>query len=968
MSAFTFQLYVRKYRMSRRYDILAVDHKMPKKNGLEVIRELAARGSLPPTIMITGAGDENIAVEALKAGATDYIIKDVDGGYLSLMPLVIEQAISKQRLLEEKQQAQEALRQSEEMLRLIMNALPACIAYVDTDQRYIMNNQTYEKWFGIPVEGLRGREISDVMGNEDYGEVREAIGKVLKGQPCTHESTARCVDGRIRDVSTIFTPHLGDQNEIKGFVVLTTDVTEIKQVQNQLSRARDELERRVEKRTAELASANKELRKEVGVRRTAEARIQQQHEFLRVVLESVTHPLLVIDVNDYVVLMANSAAEAAAVPGNATCYSLFHGNDKPCDNPEQPCPLELVRRTSKPATVEHVQSNGSNNPKYYEIHAYPIFNRKGEVAHIIEYCVDITDRKNVESALRDSEAKFRHIYDNAPVMMCSVDVNGRICDVNNKWLEETGYDREQILGRDMGFPAARSLLERDASASDSQLGNIGILKDVPSEFTRKDGTKMDVLLNCISTTDPTGKAIGLSVVTDVTERKRAEQELRKSEERFRAIFETAQDCIFVKDCRLVYTHVNPAMERLLELSAADIVGQKDVRLFGEATSKYLEDVERRVLAGQLIEQENTRLVKGVPLIFHDIRVPLRSSSGEIIGLCGISRDITERRKSSPEGFEGPTSDEYTSPPIKNTIENALLAAQTDTMILLLGESGSGKDYFARYIHEHSPRKDGPYFAINCAAVAPELAEAELFGHEAGAFTGAAGKKRGLLELAEGGTLLLNEIGELPLRLQAKLLTFLDTKSLTRVGGEVNIPVNARLIAATNRDLEQEVAAGRFRDDLYYRLNVLSITVPPLRERLEDLPVLVAGIVEQLAVDLQLPEIPVIDSETLQALSRYSWPGNVRELRNVLERALILSGKGRITLSSLAVRGMNQGEWSYSVTFPDDLGINEVTDEVKRALVIEALRRSGGSKQAAADLLGISRFSLFRMMKSLDLEV
>ncbi|MBM3301708.1 MAG: sigma 54-interacting transcriptional regulator, partial [Deltaproteobacteria bacterium] len=378
--------------------------------------------------------------------------------------------------------------------------------------------------------------------------------------------------------------------------------------------------------------------------------------------------------------------------------------------------------------------------------------------------------------------------------------------------------------------------------------------------------------------------------------------------------------------------------------------------------------EQRVLAGQLIEQENTRLVRGVPLTFHDIRVPLLDNSGEIVGLCGISRDVTERKKTMPHLSTKSQGENYPSPVTRRTLSKALLAAKTDSTVLLLGESGSGKDYLARFIHENSSRRDGPYFAINCAAVASELAEAELFGHEAGAFTGAVGRKRGLLELAEGGTLLLNEIGELPLRLQAKLLTFLDTRTLTRVGAETTVPVNARLIAATNRNLETEVAEGRFRSDLLFRLDVLSLTAPPLRERLEDLPVLVTRIVEQLAREMQLPHVPAIDPETVKALASYDWPGNIRELRNVLERALILSDRGGISFVDLAVSGGAPSEWSFKVTFPEQHSVNDVTDEVKRALISEALRRSEGSRQRAADLLGISRFSLFRMMKTLGMDV
>lgn len=309
--------------------------------------------------------------------------------------------------------------------------------------------------------------------------------------------------------------------------------------------------------------------------------------------------------------------------------------------------------------------------------------------------------------------------------------------------------------------------------------------------------------------------------------------------------------------------------------------------------------------------------------------------------------------------------DYPSQAMRTTFNRARQAATSDSILLLLGESGSGKDYLARFIHDHSRRADGPFFAINCAAVAPELAESELFGHEPGAFTGARGRKRGLLELAEGGTLLLNEVGELSLPMQAKLLTFLDTRSFTRVGGENNIPVNARLIAATNRDLEKEVDLGIFRGDLFYRLNVLSIEIPPLRRRIEDLPLLVGEILDQLSQEMAFQEVPEVEPETLRILARYHWPGNVRELRNVLERGVMLSDGSNIQLSAM---NLERGEenWTYTVTFPTDMTIHDVTREVKRSLVREALHRSNGSKQGAARLLGISRHAFAHQLKTVGL--
>ena len=343
-----------------------------------------------------------------------------------------------------------------------------------------------------------------------------------------------------------------------------------------------------------------------------------------------------------------------------------------------------------------------------------------------------------------------------------------------------------------------------------------------------------------------------------------------------------------------------------------------------------------------------------------------SGSDEIVGILTLLQDVTDRKS-----IEVPPAmaEEYPSKAMRSTLNQVRIAAKSYSTILLTGESGSGKDYLAQYIHNHSDRAGGPFFSVNCAAIAQHLAESELFGHEKGSFTGAVARKRGILELAEGGTLLLNEIGELPLPLQAKLLTFMDTKKFPRVGGEKEISVNARLIAATNRDLKKEVDAGHFRQDLFYRINVMSIPVPPLRERMEDIPILVTEILAKLREVLQIHEMPIVDRDVISTLKRYDWPGNIRELRNVLERALILSGGKYLDLEGLRVRKgeapLSEGEEAaFSVSFPNHRSLNEITKDVKRFLIDGALRKSNGSRQGAARLLGISRYSLKHYMKTL----
>ncbi len=458
------------------------------------------------------------------------------------------------------------------------------------------------------------------------------------------------------------------------------------------------------------------------------------------------------------------------------------------------------------------------------------------------------------------------------------------------------------------------------------------------------------------------KAANERLRLEIKEREVAQEALRCSEERFRAICESARDVIFIKNLSQEYTHVNPAMERLLGLPSSKIVGLSAQDFYGDRAAKHIKEVELRVLAGDSVEEEHTRPVNGVQLTFHDIRVPLRNAVGTIVGICGMSRDITDRKHVIEASL--PSYLDYPSESIRKTLEAARLAATTDSLVLLTGESGTGKDYLARYIHDHSDRAAGPFFSLNCAGVPLELAESELFGHEAGAFTGASVRSRGLVELAEGGTLLLNEIGELSLQLQAKLLTFLETRTFTRLGGRKAIKVNARILAATNRDLQAEVSSGRFRLDLFHRLNVVWVKVPPLRERTEDIPMLVEQILGVLKVEMQLQRLPDLDEKTRRRLSLYSWPGNVRELRNFLERSIIMSSGNRIDGSYLDSAETCSADRCWTLMFPPVPSLDEVIRNVKEEMVEESLRLAGGNKQEASRFLGISRFSLRRLLEGM----
>jgi len=292
-----------------------------------------------------------------------------------------------------------------------------------------------------------------------------------------------------------------------------------------------------------------------------------------------------------------------------------------------------------------------------------------------------------------------------------------------------------------------------------------------------------------------------------------------------------------------------------------------------------------------------------------------------------------------------------------------IAASPASTVLLTGESGTGKDLAAKVIHYASDRAAKPFMNITCSALPESLLESELFGHERGAFTGADRQKRGLLESADGGTVFLDEIGEMVPALQAKLLRFLEEKTFKRVGGAADVRVNVRVIAATNRDLQGEVRAGRFRQDLFYRLNVIAIALPPLRERREDIPPLVNYYVDAYNGEFR-KRITGVSPEAMRLLSEYTWPGNIRELRNAVERAMLLGGGQQLVREDFPMATPGAAPLNEDIALPAG-GVN--LEHLERSLVVQALRRSDWNQTQAARLLGLNRDQIRYRIEKFGLE-
>jgi DNA-binding NtrC family response regulator len=303
--------------------------------------------------------------------------------------------------------------------------------------------------------------------------------------------------------------------------------------------------------------------------------------------------------------------------------------------------------------------------------------------------------------------------------------------------------------------------------------------------------------------------------------------------------------------------------------------------------------------------------------------------------------------------------------IKNVLSLVERVADSDSTVLVTGESGTGKELIARAVHYNSPRSQQPFVAINCGAIPSELLESELFGHVKGAFTGAIANRIGRFELADGGTIFLDEIGDLQPALQVKLLRVLQERSFEPVGGTKNIQVNVRVIAATNKNLEDLVEGGRFREDLYYRLNVIPVYVPALRERKTDIPLLFAHFMEQFNRTKQR-KLSGISAEAIDSLLNYPWPGNIRELENLVERLAILKGFGQIEINDLPVKYRSVRDTGLdlvSMEIPDDgMDFNTAVDHFENSLILRALEKTGWNRNQAALLLRLNRTTLVEKIK------
>ena len=647
--------------------------------------------------------------------------------------------------------------------------------------------------------------------------------------------------------------------------------------------------------------------------------------------------------------------------------------------------------SGKPFEVEGRLRRRDGAFRWFLFRGNPLLDESGRVVKWYGTNTDLEERKCAEQALRSNEQSLRRIVDSIPGFVCTLNAAGEVELLNRQLLEYFGKTPEELKNWAAGDAVHPDDLPRviDAWRRSVETGEPYSLE---LRQRRADGVYRWFQSRALPARDTEGRITGwYMLLTDIDDRKRAEEVLRSNEQSLRLVIDSIPGFVATLSAegeielvnRQTLDYFGKTLEELKNWASNGAVHPDDAARMSDAWTRAIE-------TGEPLDLESrSRRADGVYRWFQVRWRPQRDAEGRIVRWYTLVTDIDERKRAEDElekAFEeikrlkDRLHDENvvlreqidqvfmfeeivgSSPALKTVLSSILKVAPTDSTVLITGETGTGKELIARAIHKGSQRAGHAFVSVNCAAIPSSLIASELFGHEKGAFTGALQQRRGRFELAHSGTIFLDEVGDLPAETQIALLRVLQERQFERVGGNRLIPADVRVIAATNRDLSAAIAAGTFRADLFYRLNVFPIHVPPLRQRKEDIPMLVEYFVQRYAEKAK-KEIRRIDKATLALCQSYHWPGNIRELQNIVERSVILCSGDTFRIDE---------SWLTSQDArPDSSGIlTESLQNREKELIEAALAESKGriaGPNGAAAKLGIPRSTLDFRIKRLKIE-
>jgi PAS domain S-box-containing protein len=579
------------------------------------------------------------------------------------------------------------------------------------------------------------------------------------------------------------------------------------------------------------------------------------------------------------------------------------------------------------------------------------------------YLIDASAVDRLMAGLGESLARSESILNDADIHLGELDLGGRMTFINDAGCRMWGLPRNKLIGLHSSaylFPETRDQVK----AIYVQVLRTGKpVQNAVIEVSSKSGGRRTIETSVSLIRNGDGEAVGFRNVTrDITERTAAERNLSEHRSRLQAIFRSVEDAIITVDPEMRVIEANQSTETICGLVIGQIVGQEFLAGPAPQCGRSCREVLRQAIASKTAIKEHR-----IECDHRDRRqqvanvssVPLLDPDGLFMGAVMVIRDVTRQRDMERElrertRFQNLIGRNQTMQDIYRLLEDL---ASLDTTVLVTGESGTGKELVARALHYSGNRAFKPLVTVNCAALTESLLESELFGHVKGAFTGAIRDKQGRFQAADGGTLLLDEIGDIPPLVQSKLLRVLQEKEFERVGEATPHKVDVRVIACTNKNLKEKVRRGEFRQDLYYRLKVVEVPIPPLRNRLEDLPLLVDHFRRTFNERFQ-KIIEGISIEVLDLFMEYPWPGNVRELEHVMEHAFVLCHGSTITLKHLPLDIRN---FDGPRQRPQSMARSKLPVDAEE--IVRALRQAGGNKTDAARMLGMSRRTIYRKIEA-----
>jgi len=842
--------------------------------------------------------------------------------------------------IEDRKRGEEALRARELSWRQIVDNIPGLVATMGAmGEVEFLNRQTLE-YFGKTNEQLKHWAMTDAVHPDDIPRIVEArIKSIEEGRTYEVEHRCRRADGVYRWFQVRGIPVRDTENTITAWYLLLTDIDD---------------------------------------RKCAEQKLQQSEADFRTITNNIPGFVHTMSPAGEVEFLNNQILEYFG----RTSEELKDWTRADVVHPEDlPGVIETLRRSLETGQICNIElrcRRADGAYRWFQSRGRPVRNAEGQVTAWYFLLTDIDDRKRAEQKLRQSEQELRTITDAIPNPIVVLAPDGATLSVNKVALDLTGFTTEQLDEKGFWARVVHSDDLKCLRAERQEKLLRGDAFELEFRALFKSGQYRWQLMQYNPFKDESGQIIRwYSTATDIDDRKRAEEKLRQSEENLRTITDSIRQPIVVLAPDGTMLYANRVVLNNSGLTMDEVRSRGFI-----ARACHPDDADR------VLDERGVGLSKGFPfdsemrmlfksgqyrwqLVQYD---PLKDERGQTIRWYVTATDIDDRKRTEErlhnenlvlrEEIDRSSMFEEivgSSKPMSQLLNKVEKVAPSDSTVLVLGETGTGKELIARALHRRSKRASRAFVKVNCAAIPQSLIASELFGHEKGAFTGALQRRLGRFEAANGGTLFLDEIGELPMETQIALLRVLQEREFERVGSNHPISVDVRLIAATNRDLPAAVAAGTFRQDLFYRLNVFPIAVPGLREQVDDIPLLVEYFVGRFAKDTG-KNIRHIGKHTLEQLQAYHWPGNIRELQNVVERAVILCETDTFVVDESWLE-------SESEKSSQSKGFSALEDrevEMIEAALAETHGRISGPSGAAAKL-GIPRQTLESKIRRLGID-